>query len=378
MARRRGLAAVEPPPRTREPACRHFGACGGCALQHYPDDLYAGWKLDRLRQALDKATVSPATLMPMARTPPGGRRRADLTLRHTREGAIVGYAQRRSHDLVDLGECPVLLPAIVAVAAPLRRLVEAVLPMNGEAEAVINWTDTGADLLLVPAVRLALDLPRREAIATFAEATDVARVSWGSRAKPEIVLTRRSPNLRFGTVEVEPPPGAFLQASFAGEATLRAAVKAWSGGAKRIVDLYGGLGTLSLPLLPEARLTIVEGNASAVGAVNAALRKATLAGAARAVTRDLKREPLSTDELDAFDLAILDPPAAGAIAQARELAQCRVSTIVYVSCDPWSFAADARALIDGGCRLERLLPIDQFLWSTHIELIALFRRIASG
>lgn len=378
MARRRGLASIEEPPRTRDPACRHFGVCGGCALQHYPDDLYARWKLDRLRAALDKADVAPATLMPMARTPPGGRRRADLTLRHTREGAIVGYTRRRSHDLVDLGECPVLLPAIVALVAPLRRLVEAILPRNSEAEAVINWTDTGADLLLVPATRLELDLPRREAIATFAEAADVARMSWGARGKPEIVLTRRPPKLRFGAVEVEPAPGAFLQASFAGEATLRAAVKAWSGGAKHIVDLYGGLGTLSLPLLPGARLTIVEGSQPAVDAVNAALRKAALPGVAQANMRDLRREPLSVEELDAFDLAILDPPMAGAASQARELAQSRIPTVIYASCDPQSFAADARVLIDGGYRLERLLPVDQFLWSTHIELIALFRRIASG
>ena len=378
MARRRGLAAVEPPSRTREPACRHFGVCGGCALQHYPDDLYAAWKLDRLRAALDKAAVAPAILMPMARTPPGGRRRADLTLRHTRDGAAIGYTRRRSHDLVDLGECPVLLPAIVAMVAPLRRLAEAILPMSGEAEAVINWTDTGADLLLAPTARLTLDLPRREAIATFAETTDAARVSWGPRARPEIVLTRRPAKLRFGAVEVEPSPGPFLQASFAGEATLRAAVKAWSGAAKRIVDLYGGLGTLSLPLLPAARLTIVEGSQPAVEAVNAALRAAALVGVAQSTMRDLRREPLSAEELDRFDLAILDPPAAGAMAQARELAQSRISTVVYASCDPESFAADARVLIDGGYRLERLLPIDQFLWSTHIELIALFRRIASG
>jgi 23S rRNA (uracil1939-C5)-methyltransferase len=376
MAGRRGLARIEEPPRSREPACRHFGVCGGCALQHYPDDLYAQWKLDRLHAALDRSGIEPAAFMPMARTPPGGRRRADLTLRHTRESAIVGYAQRRSHDLVDLGECPVLLPAIVALVEPLRRLAGMILPVSGEAEAVINWTDTGADLLLVS--RLELDLARREAIALFAESADVARVSWGSRGKSEIALTRRSPKLRFGRVEIEPPPGAFLQASFAGEATLRAAVKAWSNGARRIVDLYGGLGTLSLPLLPAARVMLVEGSQPAVDAVNGALRKATLAGTAQAVMRDIRREPLSAEELDAFDLAILDPPMAGAASQARELAHSRVPTLIYASCDARSFAADARVLVAGGYRLERLLPVDQFLWSAHIELIALFRRIASG
>jgi 23S rRNA (uracil1939-C5)-methyltransferase len=155
-------------------------------------------------------------------------------------------------------------------------------------------------------------------------------------------------------------------------------VKAWAGGAKRIVDLYGGLGTLSLPLLPAARLTILEGNAPAVEAVNAALSKAVLAGVAQATMRDLRREPLSVEELDAFDLAILDPPAAGAMAQTRELARSGVPTVIYASCDRASFAADARILIAGGYRLERLLPVDQFLWSTHMELIALFRRVASG
>src|SRR5687768_9031471 len=150
MARRRGLASVEEPPQTREPACRHFGVCGGCALQHYPDDFYASWKLDRLRVALAAAGIEPPALMPMARTPPGGRRRADLSLRHDRAGVVVGYAQRRSHDLVDLAECPVLLPSIVALVGPLRLLVAAILPVDDEADAVINWTDSGADVLLVP------------------------------------------------------------------------------------------------------------------------------------------------------------------------------------------------------------------------------------
>jgi 23S rRNA (uracil1939-C5)-methyltransferase len=378
MARRRGLASVEEPPQTREPACRHFGVCGGCALQHYPDDFYASWKLDRLRVALAAAGIEPPALMPMARTPPGGRRRADLSLRHDRAGVVVGYAQRRSHDLVDLAECPVLLPSIVALVGPLRLLVAAILPVDDEADAVINWTDSGADVLLVPEGRLALDLPRREAIALFAESADVARVSWGSRGKPEIVLTRRPPLLRFGTVEVTPPPGAFLQASFAGEATLRAAVKAWTGQGRRIVDLYAGLGTLTLPMLPAARVTLVEGNAAAIGAVETALRRKALTGVAQTITRDLRREPMVAEELADFDIAILDPPMVGAAAQARELARSQIPTVIYASCNPQSFAADARALIDGGFRLERLLPIDQFLWSTHIELIALFRRIASG
>jgi 23S rRNA (uracil1939-C5)-methyltransferase len=357
-----------------EPACRHFGICGGCALQHFRDDAYAGWKVDVIEQALLAQGVTPRETLPMVRTAAGTRRRADFTLHHGPSGAIAGFARRASHMIVDVAECPVLMPQIVALLVPLRALVRDVLPAGTAAEAVVNWTDTGSDILLIPGVRLALDLDRRQVLSTFADTVDCARLCWGARRSAEPVVTRRTPYLRLGQLDVEPPPGAFLQASLAGEAALQAAVSDWLGPAKRVADLYGGVGTLSLGLVPQRRVAIFEGDRAAVAAVDVGVRKAGFGGAARAVVRDLARDPLPTAELDRFGAVIFDPPRAGAAVQAREIARSRVPIVIGVSCEPVSFARDARILIEGGYRLERLLPVDQFLWSAHVELAAVFLR----
>lgn len=368
------LRVVEPSPARRAPTCRHFAVCGGCAAQHWRDADYAAWKAEAPLVALRAHGIVPGETLPLARTAAGGRRRVDLTLRLTRDGARVGFARRGSHDLVDLAECPVLMPRLAAMIGPLRRVAARTLPPDAEAEAVVNWSDSGADVLIAPANRLPLDLSRQEALAAFATEVDAARVSWGGRRHSEPVVVRRPPSLALGRVTVEPPPGAFLQASVAGESALRDAVRDWIGPARKVVDLYAGIGTLSLGLLPGRRATLYEGDRAAIAAVEAALRKASLGGVATANVRNLATDPLVVEELDAFDAAILDPPRAGAAAQAAELARSRVPTIVAVSCDPASFARDARDLVDGGYRLERLLPVDQFLWSPHMELIAVLSR----
>ncbi|HKU99988.1 MAG TPA: hypothetical protein VJR58_32130 [Vineibacter sp.] len=368
------LRIITPSAERQQPACRHFGVCGGCALQHWQDPAYAAWKAEAPGIALDRRDVVAEQILPMMRTAPATRRRADFTLKHTADGAIVGFARRASHEIVDLAHCPVLMPALVALVQPLRALIVDVLPRGTSAEAVVNWTDTGADVLLIPADRLSLDLDRRMTLAAFAEATDAARVSWGSRRSSEPVVTRRPPRLRLGQIDVEPPPGAFLQASVPSEAALQVCVRTWLGPARHVVDLYGGVGTLSLGLVPQRRVTVVEGDRAAVAAVDAALRKAALAGVAEAQVRDLARDPMPAEELNAYDAAIFDPPRAGAAAQSAELARSRVPTVIAVSCDPVSFARDARTLVDGGYRLEQLVPVDQFLWSAHVELAAVFRR----
>jgi 23S rRNA (uracil1939-C5)-methyltransferase len=358
----------------REPACRHFGVCGGCTAQHLAEQSYVAWKAKTPVAALRAAGVTPAHILPMIGTEPGMRRRADFTLRHTARGVLAGFARRRSHEIVDLVECPVLMPELVRLVPRLRALAATVLPQGKSAEAVVNWTDAGADVLLVPGERLVLDLDRRTALADFAEAADVARLSWGQRWSAETVVTRRVPRLGLGQVEVEPPPGAFLQATIPSEAALRTAVRIWLADAGRIVDLYAGIGTLSLGLIPRCRITLVEGDRAAVAAVQAALRKAGFEGTASAHVRNLAADPLRAAELEEFDAAIFDPPRAGAPTQAAEMARSRLPAIIAVSCDPRSFARDARTLVDGGYRLEQLLPVDQFLWSSHVELAALFRR----
>lgn len=381
IARHRGerfeadlLRVIEPAAVRQPAACVHFATCGGCAFQHWPDDAYAAWKEGRTVAPLNARNIPAAHVSKMLRTAPRTRRRADFTLRHTVTGPIVGFARRAAHDIVDLQECPVLMPALASLIPALRAAVPNLLPRGATAEAVVNWTDTGADVLLVPGERLPLDLSRRMALAALAEATDMARISWGGRRSAEPVVTRRRPILRLGQIEVEPPPGAFLQASPVSEVAMRTVVRTWLDQAKQIVDLFGGIGTLSLDLVPAHRVTVIDGSRSAVATVDAAVRKAGLAGAAEAMVRDLARDPLSAAELNRFDAAIFDPPRSGAAAQAAEMARSRLSLIVAVSCDPHSFAQDARVLVDGGYRLEQLIPIDQFLWSPHVELVALFRR----
>jgi 23S rRNA (uracil1939-C5)-methyltransferase len=287
---------------------------------------------------------------------------------------VAGFHERASAEIVDVGACVVVRPALDALLEPLRASLASVLPEGGAADAMVNETASGLDLLIRPHRRLDLSLERREALVALAEGADLARLCWGDRASAEPVVVRRTPLLLLGEangeVRIEPPPGAFLQASQRAEQAMRAMVGAWTGDAPKLADLFAGLGALSLGRA--GKLTLFESDRQAVAAVAAAARR--LGGKVTSERRDLFRNPLTAAELDAFDAVLLDPPRAGAAAQSAELARAKVPRVVYGSCDPGSFARDARTLQDGGYRLEKLLPVDQFLWSPHIELIALFAR----
>ncbi|MEI6557119.1 MAG: class I SAM-dependent RNA methyltransferase [Rhodospirillaceae bacterium] len=367
-----------------EPACRHFGRCGGCTLQHLAGPGYLAWKREQLGAALTRAGVGPAddqSLM-VAATPPGDRRRASFTISRRDREVRAGFRERLSHRLVDLEACPVLAPALLALLPQVRRHLGAVLPEGGSAEAVATLLDGGVDLLLIGPPRL--DLPARLALAELAEAADLGRLSWQPepRAPSEPVAARRPLRAWFGGVAVEPPPGAFLQASGAGEAALIGAVLAGVGagtGAGAVADLFCGCGTFSLPLAVAGwRVHGVDGNAAALAALGrAAAGRGTLTGPRRDLTterRDLGREPLSAPELAQFSAVVFDPPRAGAAAQAAALAASAVPVVVAVSCNPATFARDARLLAGGGYRLTGALAVDQFLWSAHVELVAVFSR----
>jgi len=247
----------------------------------------------------------------------------------------------------------------------------AILRDGTSADAVVNETDTGLDVLIRPHRRFDLTLPIRETLIALAESADFARVSWGDRARAEPIVVRRTPLLVLGDTGVEPPPGVFLQATKRAELVMRAGVTAWGGEGAHIADLFAGIGALSLG--KAGRASLFESDKAAVAAVDAALRRAAT-NRATAHLRDLFRNPLTVRELEAFDAVVLDPPRAGAAAQCAELAASRVKRVVYASCDPASFARDVRTLQDGGYRLEKLMPIDQFLWSAHVELIALLTK----
>lgn len=366
------LIEVLAPSRHREvPPCRHFGVCGGCALQHWRRDIYTSWKVDLIARALSQHGVAAPSFEPPLVGEPGERRRADIVLRRQGKRVLAGFHERASQRIVDVGTCVVLRPALDAAIEVLRGAMAGILPDGAAADAIANETDNGLDVLIRPHKRLKLSVEMREALVALAERADFARVSWGDRAAPEPVVMRRTPLLVLGDTTVEPPPGAFLQATKRAELVMRAAVTAWLDGAERIVDLFAGIGALSLGR--PVKLSLFESDKAAVAAVDAAARKI---GGNRVVSerRDLFRNALTVSELDRFDGLVLDPPRAGAAAQCAELARSRIGRVVYGSCDPGSFARDVRTLQEGGYRLEKLMPIDQFLWSSHVELVAFLKK----
>lgn len=366
------LVEVLAPSRHREPPpCAHFGPCGGCALQHWRRDVYTAWKVSLIERALKRRGVqAPAFEAPLVGTP-GERRRADFVVRRQGKMVLAGFHQRASTRVVDVGVCVIARPTLTALLEPLRLALAGVLPDGGAADAIVNETDGGLDMLIRPHRRFDLSLDQRQALVGLAERANLARLAWGDRANPEQIVMRRPALLVLGDIAVEPPAGAFLQATKRGEQTMREAVDAWIGECGKLADLFAGIGSLTLGR--PGRLSLFESDKASVAVVQAAGRKA---GGNRIVAerRDLFRNPLTDKELNAFDAVVLDPPRAGAAAQVAALARSKVPRVIYASCDPGTFARDARVLQDAGYRLEKLKPIDQFLWSGHVELIALFSR----
>ena len=364
------LEILEPGPGRATPPCSHFGACGGCTLQHMEDAAYAPWKAGLVQGALARVGLSDAPLEPLSRTPPGARRRARFAALKRGRRVWFGFNERLSHRLADLTECPVLLPRLFALVEPLRGLLLSVLPDGGGCDVIATDLDGGIDLVLVGP--RSLDRAARERLGAFGEGEGVARISWQAddRGTPEPIAHRRPVAVRFAGLPVTPPPGAFLQASAEGEAALVAAVLANIGEPKRVADLFAGLGTFAVPLAQRAAVHAVEGDAPALAALNKA------AGALRLTTerRDLFENPLTPKELARFDAVVFDPPRAGAAAQAQALAGSKVPRVVAVSCNPATFARDARTLVDGGYALNRVYPVDQFLWSAHVEVVGVFSR----
>jgi 23S rRNA (uracil1939-C5)-methyltransferase len=374
--RGRGIVAelvevLAPSPDREPPPCLHFKVCGGCALQHWRHDAYSAWKSELISRALAQRGVQASTFEPPLACAPGERRRADFVLRRQGKRVLAGFHERASARVVDVATCVVARPALSGLLEPLRASLAEILSYGAILDAVVNETDSGLDVLLRPHRHLGLSLAAREALVALADRADLARLSWADRASAEPIVVRRPPLLQFGDIRVEPPPGLFLQATKRAELAMRAAVADWTKDASRLADLFAGIGALSLG--GPARLVLFENDPQAIAAVETAARRAG-GGRVTVQRRDLFRNPLAAAELAGFDAVVLDPPRAGAAAQCAELARSTVARVVYASCDPATFARDARTLQDAGYRLEKLQPIDQFLWSAHVELIALLRR----
>ncbi len=356
------------------PPCRHFGTCGGCQLQHLPAADYAAWQRETVIQTLARRGLHETPVAPPRITPPASRRRVRFAFR-VPSGVQLGFRVRSAHTLVDVAQCPVARPEIVALLPALRQLLARLAIARRGGEVEITASESGLDVLLTTA--LAPGLAERESLAAFAEHQDLARLAWrpaaGSPAEP--IAARRPVWVDFAGVRVELPPGAFLQATRFAEDAIRSAVAEAIGDARRIADLFAGCGTFGLPFAALGRQVLaLDADPSMLAAAGAAARQAGFGDRLRTEGRDLERAPLTGPALERLDAVILDPPRAGARAQAGALAASRVARIAMVSCNPATFARDARTLVDGGYRVVAVQPIDAFLWSAQIELVGAFAR----
>lgn len=356
---------VKPSPSRVAAPCRHYKACGGCQVMHASDEFVASWKTDVVRAALFAQGIE-TEFRQIVTSPPQSRRRAAISVRRTKKGAMAGFHARASDTLIEIPDCQLLLPDLKAALPLAEALAIAGGSRKGELSVQVTQSDGGLDVLVTGGKPL--DGPLRVALAAEVERFRLARLVWGD----ELVGMRLPPVQRFGPARVTPPPGAFLQATADGEAALMAAVTEAVGASAHLVDLFAGCGTFALPLAARAEVHAVEGDAAMVKALDQGWRQSE--GLKRVTTeaRDLFRRPLLPDELKRFDAAVIDPPRAGAEAQVAELAKAGIGRIAFVSCNPVTFARDAKTLLTAGYCLEWVQVVDQFRWSTHVELAAAF------
>lgn len=348
-----------------EPFCPHFGSCGGCALQHAGPDVYADFKRGLVIEALHHRGIE-TDVSALIDARGEGRRRA--TFHATKTGA--GFMRANSHDLLNIDACPILVPALRETAPDIARQIGA---MIGDSDILFTATDTGLDVTVRPARTL-----RPERLVPLAQRLRLTRMA----LEPETIFQLTPPTLTMGRATVELPTGSFLQATAAAETVLtRLVVDAIDkpagksvGKVKHVADLFCGVGPFTLQLAEKWRVAAFDSDKPAVTALASAIRYVQGIKAVTTSARDLFRDPLAPVELEPFDAVVFDPPRAGAEVQSRELARSKVKTVVAVSCDPRSFARDAAILISGGYRLESVVPVDQFAWSPHVEVVGVFRR----
>jgi 23S rRNA (uracil1939-C5)-methyltransferase len=373
---------IEPGPRHARPPCRHFGQCGGCQLQQLDEAALAEFVEGRVANASTSQALGAELLASPHLSPPFSRRRASLRAESSQGRVVIGFREAKSHRLVELSECHVMVPPFTALLAPLRKLLIAIGQGKDQGKGKHRHAKLAADIELT-LVEQGIDLGIKglaveglgptEALLDFARDHTLARLTLDQGYGSEAVWEPEPVTVRLGAVSVPFPPGAFLQATADGEAALVQAAQDWLGDCATVADLFSGLGTFAFALAANGtKVLAVE----AVRDTHQACR--TAAGQAHlpihAMHRDLFRNPLQADELEDFDAVLLDPPRAGARDQVERLANSGVPKIVYISCNPSSWARDAKQLIDAGYRLAELRPVGQFRWSTHVELASLFLR----
>lgn len=357
-----------PAPERGAPFCPYFGTCGGCATQHMREDFYRSWKHGIVAHTLRQARID-APIEPLVDAHGEGRRRVTLHVRFPDRAMHVGYMAARSHHVIEIDHCPIAVPALQRQAPVIARAIGKHLSASRKPlDIQITAAETGFDV----DVRGHGPLKDRDRLSLIdlAADLDLARLS----IHGDVIVERRPPAIPMGRAAVVPPAGAFLQATRLGEETLGRFVLEACERAKRVADLFSGCGPFALRLAEKAEVHAVEGDKGAIAALDKAARATPGLRRVTSEARDLFRRPLLGPELNAFDAVVIDPPRAGAEAQARQLAASKVPLVVSVSCDPATFARDAAILIAGGYRLERVVPVDQFKYSPHVEVVGVLRR----
>jgi 23S rRNA (uracil1939-C5)-methyltransferase len=354
------------------PPCPHFGTCGGCALQHWDRNAYLAWKVEQVRIALARERLEADFAPPFA-AEPGSRRRLALHARKGRGGAVVGFKARRSWNLVEISTCPISDRRLVAALPALRALAAPFLEHPKSAPTLhVTWTGSGLDVDVTGVERRSggLSADARMRAAEAAQSADIARVTLAGEA----LYQARQPMVRFGKAVVALPAGGFLQAVEAAEIEMARIATGAISGASHVADLFCGAGAFTFRLAETASVHAADAAAPAIRALTSAIASAPGLKGITAEVRDLSRRPLLAGEMKRLDAVVFDPPRAGAAEQAAEIGRSKVGRVVAVSCDLGTFARDARILADAGFRLERVHPIDQFLWSPHVEVVASFTR----
>lgn len=367
---------VEASPHRVEAPCRHYATCGGCTIQHASEDFYRAWKIGVVRAALEREGLTPEAWLPPVFLPPGQRRRVTFAAVKRKHNVQFGFFQRRTHNVTEITACLVADPAIMGLRKQLASRLPAILQEGKPVDIFIQVVDDQREIVITGPVgqKGRPDLQVYEAAAEIAHAANISRIAWRSRehAEPEILLEVNPLRAKFGALSVALPPLAFLQPTKSGEGALVAAVMNALPKKGRFADLFSGCGTFSGAMLERGTVDAYEVSAAAVNALNKSKGPQPLT----VHQRNLFENPLEPDETNRYDAIVFDPPRTGALVQARALASSEAPLIIGVSCNPITLARDARALIDGGCKLKSVQVIDQFVWSYHVELVATFSKAA--
>jgi 23S rRNA (uracil1939-C5)-methyltransferase len=361
------IAILTASPQRIDPACRHFTVCGGCAIQHLEDRAYLDWKRQKVVQALRAARID-AEVTDIVPCVPGTRRRVTFSARKTERGVVFGFNRAQSGEIIDISECPISLPEIVASLDRLRVLAGMISATPQPFHLTVTATASGLDIAAEQAGKLGEG--RRRVVSEFVVREGFARLS----VDGEIILEPKKPVVIFGDIGVPVPPGSFLQATAFAEQAMADLVLSHLSRAKKVADLFAGAGSFALRLARKSEVHAVEGDAAALAALDRGFRQASGLKRVTHERRDLFRRPLTFKELNAFDGLVFDPPRAGAEDQSKQIARSDVPFVAAVSCNPGTLARDLSILLAGGYRVKSVTPIDQFLWSPHVEAVALLEK----